>query len=369
MTDAATGPLAGVRVLEMAGIGPAPFACLLLAQLGAEVLRVTRPQAGPAAHRGSAAHAFEEQGRASIAIDLKSAAGPARVLELVESADVLVEGFRPGVMERLGLGPDACLARNRALVYGRMTGWGQDGPLARTAGHDINYIAITGALHSIGPRGGKPVPPLNLVGDFGGGALYLALGVVSAVLHARRTGQGQVVDAAIVDGVLSMMAIVFGRWASGVWTDERGANLLDGGAPWYDTYETRDGKHVAFGAIEPQFFDEFCARTGLPLDAAQRTDRSRWPAIREQLHALFLTRTRDEWTQLLEGSDACVTPVLSLAEVAAHPQVVARGATADAAGIPQPAPAPRFSRTPSQRPVADESGVERAQRWRRAARG
>jgi alpha-methylacyl-CoA racemase len=371
MPGEASGPLRGVRVLEMAGIGPAPFACMLLADLGADVLRIERPAVaeGEPAHRGSSRHIVTNRGRPAFEVDLKSAPGRERTLDLVAAADVLVEGFRPGVMERLGLGPDACLAANPALVYGRMTGWGQDGPLAHTAGHDINYIALSGALHAIGPRDGKPVPPLNLVGDFGGGALYLAFGITSALLEARRTGRGQVVDAAIVDGSLSLMGLVLGRWAAGVWQDQRGANMLDGGAPWYDTYATADGKFVAVGAIEPQFYQELRRRLGddeLP-DAQQRLDPAGWPALRARLATIFAQRTRDEWCALLEGTDACVSPVLSLAEVGAHPHNRARANLQTVDGIMQPAPLPRFSGTPGaiQSPAGapSESGATRSARW------
>jgi alpha-methylacyl-CoA racemase len=369
MPPGASGPLRGIRVLEMAGIGPAPFACMLLADLGADVLRIERPAAaeGEPAHRGSSRHIVTNRSRPALELDLKREADRQRALQLVAHADVLVEGFRPGVMERLGLGPDACLAANPALVYGRMTGWGQDGPLAQVAGHDINYIALSGALHAIGPAG-KPVPPLNLVGDFGGGALYLAFGIASALLEVRRSGRGQVVDAAIVDGSLSLMGLVLGRWAAGVWQDERGANMLDGGAPWYDTYETADGKFVAVGAIEPQFYEELRRRLGEDLpDAQQRLDRADWPALRQRLAAIFARRTRDEWCALLEATDACVSPVLSLAEVAAHPHNRARANVQALDGIVQPAPAPRFSATPGaiQSPAGApaELGSARAARW------
>ncbi|MBC5766227.1 CaiB/BaiF CoA transferase family protein [Ramlibacter albus] len=364
MASKASGPLAGVRVLEMAGIGPGPFACMLLSDLGADVLRIDRPPAKQvqAAHRGPDTTNVTLRGRATLHADLKQTADRDRVLSLAANAHVLVEGFRPGVMERLGLGPDECLARNPALVYGRMTGWGQDGPLAHSAGHDINYIALTGALHAIGPREGKPVVPLNLIGDFGGGALYLAFGIVSALLEARASGHGQVVDAAIVDGTLSLMGMVYGRLAAGAWRDERGANLLDGGAAWYDTYETADGKYISIGAIEPQFYDDLCARMGLPAP-----ERGGERASAEDLRALFLTRTREQWCELLEGTDACFAPVLGLTEAAAHPHNVARRNMVELGGVLQPAVAPRFSRTPGaiQSPpgVPVESGEARAQRW------
>jgi alpha-methylacyl-CoA racemase len=361
----AAGPLRGVRVLEMAGIGPAPFACMLLADLGADVLRLDRPAAAraEAAHRGAGKFVVPERGRPTLEMDLKSDEGRAEALRLVAAADVLVEGFRPGVMERLGLGPQECLRANSRLVYGRMTGWGQSGPLALAAGHDINYIALTGALHAIGPAA-KPVPPLNLVGDYGGGALYLAFGIVSALLEARSSGQGQVVDAAIVDGALSMMAMALGRHAAGLWRDERASNLLDGGAPWYDTYETADGGFVAVGAIEPQFWEELRVRIGPDLpDANERQDRAGWPALRDRLAAIFRTRTRDEWARLLEGTDACVSPVLSLAELQSHPHNARRENLVTRDGVVQPAVAPRFSRTPGAIQEDVESGEGRRGRW------
>lgn len=369
---AASGPLRGIRVVEMAGIGPSPFACMLLADLGADVLRIERPARddAAAAHRGSGKYVVTNRSRPALEIDLKAAGGIERLLQVVGCADVLVEAFRPGVMERLGLGPQPCLRANPALVYGRMTGWGQDGPLAQAAGHDINYIGLSGALHAIGRAGGTPVPPLNLVGDYGGGALYLALGIASALVEARTSGRGQVVDAAIVDGALSMMALVLGRWAGGLWRDERGANLLDGGAPWYDTYRTADGKFVAVGAIEPQFYEELRQRlgpeAGLP-DAKARLDPAGWPELRARLAALFARRPRDEWCALFAGTDACVTPVLSLQEVAQHPHNRARRNVHDLDGVVQPAPAPRFSRTPGAIQFAagaeEESGASRAARW------
>jgi len=363
---AADGPLAGLRILEFTGIGPAPFACMLLADLGAEVLRIERP--GPAVPPAQARAMVQHRGRPALVLDLKQPAGRARALALAARADALVEGFRPGVMERLGLGPEPCLQANPRLVYGRMTGWGQDGPLAHTAGHDINYIAVTGALHAIGPAAGKPVVPLNLIGDFGGGALYLALGLVSALLEAQRGGRGQVVDAAIVDGTVSLLALVHGRLAQGVWQDRREANALDGCAPWYDTYETADARHVAVGAIEPTFWRLLCEGIGRPeLAAWDRGDRSRWPALRAALRQAFLQHDRDTWAARFEDSDACVAPVLSLTEAAQHRQLRARKSLVEAGGVLQPAPAPRFSRTPGalQSPpqAPTDSGTVRAERW------
>ena len=368
-TSTAQGPLKGVRVLEFPAIGPAPFACMLLADLGADVLRLDRPpeKAQQVAYRGSGKHVVANRGRPALPLDLKSPEGRQRALQLVAKADVLVEGFRPGVMERLGLGPDACLAANPALVYGRMTGWGQDGPLALAAGHDINYIALAGPLHAIGPRG-KPIPPLNVVGDFGGGSLYLAFGIVSALLEARGSGRGQVVDAAVVDGSASLLAMAFGRWSAGVWEDRRAANMLDGGMPWYDTYECADGRHVAVGALEPQFYEELRAKLGGDLpDAREREKPELREALRAKLAAIFKGRTRDEWAAVFGDGDACVTPVLSMAEVASHPHNRVRGVVVEIDGVPQPAPAPRFSRTPGaiQSAAGDEpeSGEAREQRW------
>jgi len=338
--------LQGVRVLELASIGPGPFAAMLLADHGAEVLRIERP--GPEGHDEVRHDPVTTRGRARrLVLDLKSAAGREALLAEVESADILLEGFRPGVMERLGLGPSPCHARNPRLVYGRMTGWGQSGPLALRAGHDINYIALAGVLHAIGtgaPAGGKPIPPLNLVGDFGGGALYLAFGVLAALLHARSTGRGQVVDAAMVDGSLSLMAMIFGRVAAGHWQDGvRASNSLDGGRPWYDTYATADGRHMAVGANELPFYRLFCEGLGLtPAEAAMRDDPAAWPALRERIATLFAARTRDEWSAHFEGTDACVSPVLTLAEAEAHPHNRARGNVLRVQGVAQPGAAPRI---------------------------
>ena len=335
------GPLQGLRVVELAGIGPGPFAAMLLADLGADVLRIDRPGATPMF--GTSDVDLLNRGRRSVAVDLKHPQGAETVLALVERADVLLEGFRPGVAERLGLGPDACLARNPRLVYGRMTGWGQEGPLARTAGHDIGYIAVTGALHAIGRAGGPPQVPVNLLGDFGGGAMYLVVGVLAALLESRASGCGQVVDAAIVDGTAHLSTMLLGMLAGGVWQDRRGVNLLDTGVPWYDVYETADGGHLAVGALEPQFYAQLLDRLGLTDVAPPRDEPDR---LRRLLTETFRTRTRDEWTAVFEGSDACVAPVLSYAEAREHPHLRARGTYVESHGVVQPAPAPRFSRTP-----------------------
>jgi alpha-methylacyl-CoA racemase len=342
------GPLQGVRVLEVAGIGPGPFAAMMLADMGAEVLRLDRLGGG----RGPAGVPANilDRGRRSVALDLKHPDAVELVLRLVEEADALVEGFRPGVMERLGLGPDVCLARNPRLVYGRMTGFGQDGPYAGMAGHDINYIALGGVLHHIGRRGEAPVPPFNLVGDFGGGGMFLAFGVVCALLEASRSGQGQVVDAAMVDGSAVLMAMMHGMRAMGFWADERGTNIIDTGAHFYDVYETADGEYVSIGSIEPQFYAELLRLTGLEgePDLPAQMDRSAWPAMKERLAGIFKTRTRDEWCRIMEGSDVCFAPVLSMAEAPGHPHNQHRGTFVEVDGIVQPAPAPRFSRTQAQ---------------------
>ena len=340
------GPLKGLRVIELASIGPGPMATMLMADLGADVVRVDRLDPSGLGVPMAPRFDVNARSRRSVAVDLKSPAGRDVVLRLVEGADVLVEGFRPGVAERLGLGPADCHARNPRLVYGRMTGFGQTGPLAQAAGHDLNYIALAGALHAIGPAGGAPVPPLNLVGDYGGGALYLAFGVMAALFERQSSGRGQVVDAAMVDGAASLMSIFHGMRAMGAWGGERGGNLLDGGAPFYATYETADGQHVAIGALEPKFFAELVRRTGLDESfVAAQYDRKRWPALREALAAAIRTRTRDEWCALLEGTDACFAPVLSLDEVHTHPHAAARGTYVELDGVVQPGPAPRFDRS------------------------
>ncbi|MBM3504904.1 MAG: CoA transferase [Alphaproteobacteria bacterium] len=340
------GPLAGIRIVELPAIGPVPFCAMLLAQLGAEVLRLTRPGASDVGLAIDPRFDLMSQGRPSIAVDLKHPDGVAFVREAAAHADALIEGFRPGVMERLGLGPDVVQAGNPALVYGRMTGWGQEGPLSRTAGHDINYLALSGVLHAIGHAGERPAPPLNLVGDFGGGAMMLALGVVAGVLEARRTGTGRLVDAAIVDGASYLATVVHGLIAAGLWRDERGANILDSGAPYYDTYETRDGRHIAVGAIEPKFYRLLL--DGLELDPAElpdQDDRSAWPQLRHRLASVFRTRTRDEWAAQFAQTDACVTPVLSMTEAAHHPHARARRAFVVEDGVTRPQVAPRLGST------------------------
>ncbi|MET7885817.1 CaiB/BaiF CoA-transferase family protein [Streptomyces avermitilis] len=337
------GPLAGVRVVELAGIGPGPFAAMLLADLGADVVRVDRP--GGARLAIAPEYDVTNRNKRSVIVDLKAEHGPAGVLDLAERADILIEGYRPGVAERLGVGPEACHARNPKLVYGRMTGWGQEGPLAQRAGHDIAYIALTGTLGMIGNPDEPPAVPANLVGDYAGGSLYLVVGVLAALHHARATGTGQVVDAAIVDGAAHLAAMIHGMLAAGGWQDRRGANLLDGGCPFYGTYETADGQYMAVGALEQQFYAEFVALLGIGDEAPSRKDVSRWSELRETVAARFKTRTRDDWTAVFEGSDACVAPVLSLREAPAHPHLAARGTFTDHGGITQPAPAPRFSAT------------------------
>ncbi len=337
------GPLQGVRVIEIAGIGPGPFCAMLLADLGGEVVRIDRPEGAD----GGRVDVLG-RGRRSVVVDLKHPRGAEVVLGLVAGADVLIEGFRPAVAERLGIGPEACLARNPRLVYGRMTGWGQSGPLRHAAGHDIAYIALAGALHPIGPAGGPPVPPLNLVGDFGGGGMLLAFGITCALLEAQRSGRGQVVDAAIVDGAALLTTMFHELAAQGMWSQRRGSNPLDGGAPFYGVYETADGEHVAVGALEPRFYAELLAKLGLDSDDADlpgQMDRERWPELRERLAAVFRTRTRADWAELLEGSDACVAPVLSLSEAPDHSHNRARDTFVPVGDTLQPAPAPRFSRT------------------------
>jgi alpha-methylacyl-CoA racemase len=343
------GPLAGVTVIEIAGIGPGPFCGMMLADMGAEVIRVDRADNVRGGDPDPPPADLLNRGRLSIGVDLKSPDGVEVVLDLAEKADALIEGFRAGVAERLGIGPDECLARNPRLVYGRMTGWGQDGPYARAAGHDINYIALAGALEPIGRRGEAPVPPLNLVGDFGGGGMLLAFGVVCGVLEAQRSGQGQVIDAAMVDGAAALMTMTHAFRAMGIWDDERGTNILDTGAHFYDVYETADGKYVSIGSIEPQFYAELLRLTGLEgEDLPWQHDRARWPALKERMAAVFKAKTRDEWCELMEGTDVCFAPVLSIPEAIEHPHNVHRGTFVEVAGIPQPGPAPRFSRTPPQ---------------------
>ena len=352
-----SGPLTGIKVIEMAGLAPGPFAAMMLADMGAQVLRITRPQPEPRAMPQR--FFFTDRNRRSIAVDLKAPAGIALVQRLLAQSDALIEGFRPGVMERLGLGPDACLALNPRLVYGRMTGWGQDGPLAQTPGHDINYIALAGALDAIGSADGPPVVPLNLVGDFGGGGMYLAFGIACALIEAARSGRGQVVDAAMVDGAASLMTYFFGYRAGGNWPG-RGRSITGGGSPFYAVYETRDGKHVTIGSAEPKFYAELLRLTGLAGEGLP--DRGRpenWPAIRARLEEVFRSRTRDEWCALLETSETCFAPVLTMDEAVAHPHNRARGTFVEVDGMVQPAPAPRFSRTPAAQPRAGvEPGID-----------
>jgi alpha-methylacyl-CoA racemase len=344
------GPLAGLKVVELAGIGPGPHAAMILADLGADVVRIDRP-AGGLRLGGTDAPDPTLRGRRRVAANLKDPAGRETVLRLVERADVLLEGYRPGVTERLGVGPADCLARNPRLVYARMTGWGQDGPLSTRAGHDINYISLTGALHAIGRAGERPVPPLNLVGDFGGGSMLLVIGVLAALWEAQRSGKGQVVDAAMVDGASLLVQMVWGMRAQGLWADERQTNLLDGHAPFYDTYTCADGRHVAVGALEPQFYAALLS--GLGLDGEElpaQHDREGWPVLRARFTEVFATRTRDEWAEVFAGTDACVTPVLAFDEVPKHPHVAARATIVERDGVPQAAPAPRFDRTPTTLP-------------------
>ncbi len=342
------GPLQGLRVVELEGLGPAPFCGMLLADMGAEVVSIARRSA-----QAPRTAQVSERGKRTVALNLKAPEGVEAVLRLCERADVLIEGFRPGVMERLGLGPEACLARNPRLVYGRMTGWGQTGPLAEVAGHDINYISLSGALHAIGRAGERPVPPLNLVGDFGGGGMFLAFGVMCAVFEARRSGAGQVVDASMVEGSATLMHMMHAMRAQGFWKDERGVNLLDGAAHFYDTYETADGKFVSVGSIEPQFYRLLVERAGLdPKEFAPQLDPGSWPRLKARLAEVIRGRTRDEWTAVFEGTDACVAPVLSMSEAPLHPQNRARGSFVEIEGVSQAAPAPRFSRTAASVPHA-----------------
>ncbi|MEO5724192.1 MAG: CaiB/BaiF CoA-transferase family protein [Ilumatobacteraceae bacterium] len=346
-----SGPLSGYRIIEIAGIGPGPFAAMMLADMGAEVIRVDRAQnvRGPAP---STPHGdVSLRGRRNVALDLKHPDGAATLLDLVEKADALIEGFRPGVMERLGVGPDECLARNPKLVFGRMTGWGQDGPYAMSAGHDLNYISLAGALAHFGRQGEAPVPPLNMVGDFGGGGMFLAYGVVCALLEAQRSGACQVVDTAMVDGTAMLMAMFWSMKAGGMFDeDNRGTNLLDTGAHFYDAFRCADGKYVSIGSIEPQFYAELLSITGLSDDAefGRQMDKQMWPHLKTRLAQVFETKTRDEWCTLMEHTDVCFAPVLTMSEAAQHPHNVARGTFVDIAGVRQPSPAPRFSRTKAE---------------------
>jgi alpha-methylacyl-CoA racemase len=354
------GPLAGVKIVEMAGIGPAPMCAMLLADLGATVLRVDRQQPSELGLPAQTRFSVMNRSRHAIAVDLKKPEGVELVLRLAGAADALIEGFRPGVMERLGLGPEPCLGRNPRLVYGRMTGWGQEGPLAQAAGHDLNYIALAGVLQSIGRVGAPPTPPLNLVGDFGGGAMYLALGVTCGIIEAQRSGKGQVVDAAMVDGAASLATMFFGMRAAGQMSLTRGENVLDSGAFFYDVYECQDGKYISLACIEDKFLAEFLRRMEIdPREMPAKMDKKRWPEAKAKLAQRFKTRTREEWCRLLEGSDACFAPVLSLDEAPEHPHNLARETFIEVDGIVQPAPAPRFSRTPAAKPTPPEAPGER----------
>jgi len=344
------GPLQGVKVIELAGIGPGPFAAMMLSDMGATVIRVERAGSVRGGDPSEPPKDSLTRGRQSIGVDLKHPDGIETVLKLVEQADVIMEGFRPGVTERLGLGPEDCLARNPAIVYGRMTGWGQEGPYASAAGHDINYIALAGALEGIGRAGEKPVPPLNLVGDFGGGGMFLAFGIACALLEAKSSGQGQVVDAAMVDGAATLMSMFWGMKAMGFWQPERGTNMLDTGAPFYDVYETSDAKFVSIGSIEPQFYAELLRLSGLGEidDFPSQMDRSQWPAMKTRVEELFKTKTRDEWCEIMEHTDVCFAPVLSMEEATQHPHNVQRGTFTEVGGVTQQSPAPRFSRTTAE---------------------
>ncbi len=344
------GPLAGVKVVEFAGIGPGPFCCMLLADMGADILRVDR-----------AANVDNDllepkfntllRGRKNVAVDLKSTGGVETALKLCDQADILIEGFRPGVMERLGLGPDVIFARNRKIVYGRMTGWGQDGPIARTPGHDINYIALTGALHAIGTKDNGPVPPLNLIGDFGGGALYMAMGALAAYIEAQKTGEGQVVDTSMVEGAASLMTAAYGGLAAGTFKEERGTNRLDGGCHHYNVYETRDGEHICIGSNEPKFYAVMLETVGLAgTDLPEQTDQNKWPEMRQKLAEIFKTKTRDQWTEIMEQQEICYAPVLSMSEASRHHHNVDRGSFIEVAGVTQPGPAPKFARMPDAPP-------------------
>ena len=342
------GPLQGIKVIEIAGIGPGPFCAMMLSDLGAEVIRVDRRTA---LGTGSKFNVLN-RGRKSLAVDLKNPGGVEIVLRLVEKADALIEGFRPGVTERLGFGPDVCLERNPKLVYGRMTGWGQEGPMAQAAGHDINYISLSGVLHSIGRKGERPVPPLNLIGDFGGGGMLLALGVTSALLETQKSGKGQVIDAAMIDGSAALMASVYGLRAMGIWGEDRETNMLDGGAHFYDAYECADGKWISIGSIEPQFYAlllEKCEITD--PDFQKQMDRDGWPQLNAKIADIFKSKSRDEWCDLMEGTDVCFSPVLSLDEAPEHTHNKSRDTFINIDDVVQPAPAPRFSRTPTGRPA------------------
>jgi alpha-methylacyl-CoA racemase len=362
--------LSGIRILEFEAIGPAPFGAMLLADMGADVLRIDRPSPpkdlGP--RRNGKSVDITGRGRRSITLDLKSPSATSAALELIEKADVLIEGFRPGTMERLGLGPELALERNPRLVYARMTGWGQTGPLAANAGHDLNYIALSGVLSAIGPAGGRPLPPLNLVGDYGGGGMLLALGVIAALLNVHRGGTGQVVDVAMTEGAAQLASIMWGLVAAGNWQEQRGSNILDGGAPWYDSYRTLDGYYMAVGSVEQRFYTELIERLGLAeADLPKQYDRNGWPALRNVFAKAFLSKTRDEWCAIFRDGDACVTPVLGFSEAPHHPHHRARGNFIEVGGVIQPAPAPRLLGTPSEMrspaPQRGEHGAAALREW------
>lgn len=344
------GPLTGIKIIELAGIGPGPFCGMMLADMGAEVIRVDRPGGNPSAAGG---HDILFRNRKSIAVNLKSPQGVETILKLCEQADAIFEGYRPGVAERLGVGPEQCMARNEKLVYGRMTGWGQDGPLAQSAGHDINYISISGALHAVGRAGEKPIPPLNLFGDFGGGGMMMAFGMVCALLEAKNSGKGQVIDSSMHEGSAALMAMFYGMKANGLFSDNRGTHMLDTGAPFYDVYETKDGKYISIGSIEPQFYELLKDKAELSLDDfGVQMNPALWPEQKKKMETVFKAKTRDEWCEVMEGSDVCFAPVLGLEDAPKHPHNVARGSFIDVAGVTQHAPTPRFSRTPSGTPQA-----------------
>ena len=362
-----TGPLTGFKIIEFAGLGPAPFAGMMLSDMGAEILQIDRVSDNTSTTVDIKTHDIMSRGKQIVAIDLKKEEGVRLTLKLIKKADALIEGFRPGVMEKFGLGPQICLKANPKLVYGRMTGWGQEGPLSNLAGHDINYLALTGALNSIARQGSNPTPPLNLVGDFGGGAMYLAFGLVCALIEASKSNMGQVVDAAMVDGVSSLMTMVHGLISAGIWEDNPASNFLDTGSHYYDTYECSDGKYVALGAIEPKFYNALAQILDLdPVsDKEQQMDKSRWPKLKEELSTIFITKTRDEWCNIMENKDVCFTPVLTITESYEHPHMKARKTFLKSKNRIEPAPAPRFSRTPGQTSNNDnrDASLEFLSQW------